>query len=97
MIDHLRSGGVPYKYISNSTVGSLERDVLSVLTMLWLSASSTRRSSAVMPSVTLKDDRPSGEGPRVYWGCSPGASSSVLSTNPSQMSTSPSLELERLL
>jgi len=34
----------------------LARDVLSVLTMLWLSASSTRRSSAEWTSVRENDD-----------------------------------------
>src|ERR1700730_11362878 len=43
------------------------------------------------------DDWASGEGPRENSGGLSRTSSSVLSTKPSQTSTSPSLELERLL
>jgi hypothetical protein len=70
---------------------------LSVLTMLWLRASSTRRSSAELPSALVKDDRPNGDGRRENSVGSSSASSSVLSTNPSQISRSPSRELEWLL
>ena len=63
----------------------LARDVLSVLAMLWLSASSTRCSSGEGASVRENDDRLSGKGEE-------GARAV-----PTQMSTSPSLELERPL
>jgi hypothetical protein len=75
----------------------LARDVLSVLTMLWLRASSTRRSSAELLSALVKDDRPNGDEQRENSVGSSSASSSVLSTNPSQISRSPRRSLSREL